>query len=71
MQCEPQYLEFLSQIVRMVLFIAFHVYVYLLYFLTTVLAFLKVQVPEGMDDVLKLIESQVKGNDILLYMKGR
>ncbi len=30
----------------------------------------KVNVPEGMEDVLKLIDKQVKENDILLYMKG-
>ncbi len=30
----------------------------------------KANVPEGMDEVLKLIDKQVKENDILLYMKG-
>lgn len=30
----------------------------------------KKAVPEGMDEVLKLIEKQVKENDVMLYMKG-
>lgn len=30
----------------------------------------KQQVPEGMDDVLKLIDSQVKENKVMLFMKG-
>ena len=30
----------------------------------------KKAVPTGMEDVLKLIDEQVKGNDILLFMKG-
>ena len=30
----------------------------------------KKKVPEGMEDVLKMIDGQVKGNDVMLYMKG-
>lgn len=30
----------------------------------------KLVVPEGMDEVLKLIDGQVKANDVMLYMKG-
>ncbi len=30
----------------------------------------KKQAPDGMEDVLKLIEKQVKDNDVMLYMKG-
>ncbi len=30
----------------------------------------KANVPEGMDEVIKLIDKQVKENDIMLYMKG-
>ena len=30
----------------------------------------KIVVPEGMDDVLKLIDQQVKQNKIMLFMKG-
>mmetsp|Transcript_17426 Transcript_17426/g.17515 ORF Transcript_17426/g.17515 Transcript_17426/m.17515 type:complete len:155 (+) Transcript_17426:57-521(+) len=28
------------------------------------------KIPEGEEEVMKLIEEQVKGNDVLLYMKG-
>lgn len=31
---------------------------------------IKKVVPEGMDEVLKMIDSQVKENDVMLYMKG-
>ena len=30
----------------------------------------KKDIPEGMSDVLKLIEQQIKDNSIMLYMKG-
>ena len=30
----------------------------------------KAKVPEGMDDVIKMIAKQVKDNDVMLYMKG-
>ena len=30
----------------------------------------KTVIPDNMDEVIKLIESQVKGNPFMLYMKG-
>ena len=30
----------------------------------------KKSIPEGLEDVLKLIDKQVKNNDVMLYMKG-
>lgn len=30
----------------------------------------KKDIPSGMEDVMKLIDEQVKSNDIMLYMKG-